>query len=656
MFPINYRRFLPAAMLILGVAAVFVLGCGMRSSQTGSLSSRIIDADGNAVVNAEVFSIFREAEKVFTGADGSFYLSELPAGLNNIVILHPDFLLEERQIEIRSNETTVLETISLDKSNAPHKISNIKVIATASTTATIRWLTYRSVSCNIEYGTSRAYGGIYRESRPAIEHEAILTGLSPETLHHFRVQYVDENNVSHYSYDYSFKTEPGYTPSAPQSLTIMPISAAQTVEMVWEPATASSVVGYNIYRMEKGGDWQLITSRPLKATDRSYSDATARAGTFTRYAVVAVNQFVGESEKVISEMVFIPGVVNVSQKITYLDSPVTLNSDLLVAAGATLEVEPGVVFYIGEKDLAAAGIDEQRVEIVVSGRLVLNGTADLPIRFAPLDGAGRRDHWSGIKVLSSDTGFSKFAHIELSGCQGYALEVEARRVEIDAISLSYCENGLRLAGIRENIVLDNCSFSEISGIAFKFEGCRRVNISNSMMKAVEEAIVCQALSSEDQLIVENTDIYCWKSGVSGIAGRSTLKNVLIVCPNGVGISYEDVLHSSENQIDHCTIDAYNGIEVGSATVLIENNILVNRYGKGNFGINNRSVLTPDYEFNNLFGFATNYQSCGGGTGAVSVDPEFKGGNPFDYNLLPQSTLNLQDRYGAELGRYGVSKL
>ncbi len=656
MFLISRQKSLAIALVTMLVALLFAPGCGLRSSQTGSLSSRIIDADGNAVMNAEVFSIFREAEKVYSSGDGGFYLSELPAGLNNIVILHPDYLIEERQIEIRSNETTVLETIRLDKSNAPHKISNISVIATTDTTATIRWLTYRSVICNVDYGTTRSYGQIFRETRSATEHEIQLTGLSPETLYHYRVQYIDDQGTSHYSYDYSFKTEPGYIPSTPQSVSVMPIKAAQTVEIVWEPATASSVIGYNIYRMEKGGDWLLLTSQPVESTVRSYSDNTANAGTFSQYAVVAVNEFIGESEKVISEMVFVPGVVNRSLSIDYLDSPVILNSDLLVAAGVTLTVGPGVIFRIGESDLAASGVDESRVEILVSGRLLLEGSAEKPVKFEPLNGGGRRDHWAGIKILSSDTGLSKFSHVEIGACSGYAIEVEARRVELDSLGFAYCENGLRLYGVRESIVLKDFRFDEISGTALKVEGCRQINLSNSKFNAVGNGIVFETTASEDRLIVAGVDINCYKSGISGIPGRSTLSNVLIVCPDGVGISYDNILHGAENYIDHCTIDAENGIEIGSGTIIIENNIVVNRYGKGNVGINNLSVLTPDYEFNNVYGFAEAYLGCGGGVGSTRVDPQFKGGNPFNYELLPESPLNLQDRYGSEQGRYGASKL
>lgn len=656
MFRINRRKLFPGLLLLLVLAAVLVPGCGLRQSQTGSLSSRIIDADGNAVVNAEVFSIFREQEKVYSGLDGGFYLAELPAGLNNIVILHPNFALEERQIEIRSAETTVLETIRLDRSNAPNRISDIRVIARSESSATIRWLTYREVVCNIDYGLTQGYGKLARETRPATDHEFELTGLLPETLYHFRVQYIDENNISHYSYDYSFKTEPAYVPYPPGAISIQPIRAAQTVEMTWGPATATSVTGYNIYRQEKGSDWLLLTAQPLAANITSYVDSTAAAGTFARYAVVSVNQFIGESEKIMSSYVFIPGVVNRSVKITYLDSPVILNSDLVIAAGTTLEVEAGVEFMVGEKDLAASGIDEARVEILVSGRLVMNGTAAMPARFLPLNGGGRRDHWAGIKILSSDTGVSKLEYVEIAGCSSYGLDVEAKRVELAALAFSYCENGLRMQGLRESLVLKNFRFNEITGTAFRVEACRKVNISDSVFTSVENAVICQASDDEDQLIMHNTDIYCSGVGIQGLFGRSSITNVLIVSPDGDAINLTDVLHISENVIDHCTFDSLNGIIIGSGTVKIENNIVVNRNGYGDTGINNVSVLTPDYPFNNVFGFKTRYLGCGGGVGAVSLDPQFIGGNPFNYDLLPESSLNLQDRFGSEMGRYGDSRL
>ena len=119
---------------------------------------------------------------------------------------------------------------------------------------------------------------------------------------------------------------------------------------------------------------------------------------------------------------------------------------------------------------------------------------------------------------------------------------------------------------------------------------------------------------------------------------------------------DNTLNGRENFIDHCTVDAINGIKVVQGDITIENNIVVNRSQKGNTGIENSSVLIPEYAYNNVYGFTTAYQGCAAGTGGLQTDPKFVGGNPYNYNLAPDSTLRLQDRYGSEMGRYGNSRL
>ena len=54
---------LPAALLAIFLSLAGLTGCGLRQSQTGSLHSRVIDASGNAVVNAEVFSILPNVKR-----------------------------------------------------------------------------------------------------------------------------------------------------------------------------------------------------------------------------------------------------------------------------------------------------------------------------------------------------------------------------------------------------------------------------------------------------------------------------------------------------------------------------------------------------------------------------------------------------------------
>ncbi len=655
---ISFRNLiLPATLLAIFLSLAGLTGCGLRQSQTGSLHSRIIDASGNAVVNAEVFSIFAEREKVFSGIDGGFYLSELPAGINNIVILHPDFALEERQIEIKSGESTVLDSIRLDRANAPNRISSVKVEKTASTSAEISWNTYKSVICNVEYGTTISYGSLIREQRPANEHRLVIADLLPETIYHFRVQYLDENNASYFSYDYSFKTAVADRPSAPAGLNIRQFNALGVVEVEWQPATSGfPAASYNLYRQVKGGDWLKINENSIDARAVSYADKAAVTGSFCRYAIKAVNDLGAESETTVSGMVFVPGVISQTTGLTQADSPVRLYSDLIVAAGASLIIEAGTEILVSETDSLAAGSDEQRIEITVQGRLEIRGTSEAPVVFAPLNGSGRRDHWAGIRILSSQTGVSDISHVKLFGCSGYALDVSALNTRISNLAISYSQHGLRLDGIREVMSLSECSFSEIASVALELKDCRRVTVENALFSEVHTGIVTSTDKNEDQVIIRDCDIYAASVGIRGVWGRNRVVRTLIVSHEGTGIICDNLLHSYDNYIDHVTIDAGNGILVKAGNVNIQNNIIVDRYQRGAVGIANLTLLTPGYGFNNVYGFAENYRGCSGSTGALSIDPKFAAGNPYDYRMLAESTLKLQDIYGSEMGRYGASRL
>lgn len=656
MCPNNRTRLLLPALL-LAILLFLATGCGLRQSQTGSLSSRVVDADGNAVVNAEVFSIFAEREKVLTGLDGGFYLSELPAGLNNIVILHPDFVLEERQIEVKSGDATVVDFIRLDRSNAPNRISNVKVAQVASSTVLISWQTYRSVICSVEYGTSVFYGQNAREQRPAIEHSMTLTGLNPETLYHFRVFYVDDSGKNYFSYDYSFKTDVADRPAIPASLRLLPFESLGIVGMEWAPAVHGLPArGFNVYRQYKGTEWLKLNETPLDGKTLSYTDTTAASGRFCRYAVRAVDGFGAESEQVETELVFLPGVINEDTVLALTDSPVRLYSDIIVAAGATLVVEAGTEVQVSETDAFAAGENEDKIEVIIHGRLEIRGSSEQPVAFAPLNGSGRRDHWAGIKILSSQTGISDISFLHLFGCEDFALDVSALNVRINGLAVAYSRNGLRVTGVRDVLNIGACSFSEIAAIALEMNNCRRVTVEGCSFSDVHTGIVTMTESADDQTIIKNCDIYASETGISGVWGRNRIIGTLVVSRSGTGIVCQDVLHAFDNYIDHVTVDAARGIEIISGTVNVQNNIIVNRLQNGIVGIRNQTGQEPEYQFNDVYGFFTLYQGCSGTLGATAIDPKFVAGNPFDYRLMPDSTLKLQDIHGSELGRYGVSRL
>ncbi len=651
------RRFLLPTLLVSLIFMALMTGCGLRQSQTGSLSGRVVDADGNAVVNAQIYSLFAEKEKVLSGLDGGFYLSELPAGLNNIVILHDDFQTETHQIEIKSDDTTVVDLIKLDQAGKTSRISNVRVVGVASTSAVVAWQTLRSVACNVDYGTSVYYGSLLREQRPATEHTAVLSGLLPETLYHFRVQYLDESAASYFSYDYSFRTADADRPQKPAAIRILPFTSPSIVELEWDAATSGlPASGFIIYRQLKNGVWTRLNETPVDEAARAYADQAAVSGGFCRYAVAAVNSLGAESELTVSEMVLVPGVIASHMVIETTDSPVRLNSDLIVAAGTSLTIQAGTEIQIGDSDSLQTGSDEEKIEIIVQGRLEIQGTAEAPVVFSPMNGSGKRDHWAGIRILSSLGGVSDLNHVKLFGCKGYALEVNAESVRISNISVAYSNFGLLLDGVREVMSLDNCSFSEIASVALDIRNCRRMIVDNSLFSTVHTGISVKTLKTDDQTIIRNTDIYASNTGIKGLFGRSRILNTLVVCPEGAGIVCENTLSTFDNYIDHVTVDALNGIAIYNGVFNIQNSIVANHNQKGLVGISCGTGLIPEYTYNDVFGFSTAYQGCSGGTGSIAIDPKFAAGNPYDYSLMADSTLKLQDSYGSEIGRYGVSRL
>lgn len=656
MFRTERKKILPGLLLLVLVLMALLTGCGSRDSNTGSFRSRLIDEKGDAVINAKCFSIFAEDEVVYSGLDGSFRLSELPAGLNNIIIQHSDYALEQYQAEVKSDQETVIDFIKLDKLDASSRISNVKVASVSSSTAEINWKTYKDISCNIHYGTTTGYGSFVTEERPNKTHYYLLTGLKPETVYHFKIQYLDEYANSYSSYDYSFRTSSGDEPNKPSSIKIEKMTELGVVNVSWTaPVTSLSVAGYNLYRMVKGGSWVRVNGTVISRT-ASYSDVEAETGVFCRYGITAVNNQGAESEMTISNLTFIPGVVKNNITITKSDSPVKLNADLIIPMGINMTIDAGSEIQISENDTFKSGFDEDRIEIIVHGSITVNGTSEEPVVFSPLDGSGKREHWAGINILSSKTGVSAVRNANIFGCSGYALNVNAENFAIGNLSIKHTFGGIKLENVKQRVDISDCVFDDIASVAVSINKCSHIELVNSKITNTYFGVENFTDSYLDKTYVRNTDIYTTNTGIKGIFGYSIITNTLVVSPNG--INYQNILKSDGgNVLDHSTIDAINALIIDSGNLNVKNNIFVNTKEAGNIGITyNDSLDIPTYNYNNIYGFSTACKGCFVGTDSVELDPVFVGGSPYSYELSNTSLLLINDEYGLELGRYGDSRL
>ena len=470
------------------------------------------------------------------------------------------------------------------------------------------------------------------------------------------MQYLDEVANSYSSYDYTFRTTSGEAPGKPSSVTIEDLSKLGVVSLKWTaPEAALSVAGYNIYRQVKDENWIRVNGNVIVGS-KTFTDIEAVTGVFCRYAVVAVNNLGAESEKTITDLTFIPGVVKNNITIKKSDSPVKITADLIIPMGVNMIVEAGSEFQVSENDSFKAGSDIDRVEILVHGALTVNGTEEEPVIFSPLDGSGRREHWAGINVLSSQTGISAIRNAHIFGCSGYSVNINSRNVAISGLTIKHSVGGIRLENVKERVDISKCTFDDIASVAVSINNCSQIVLVDSNITNAYIGVENFTDTYLNQTTVRNTDIYAQNTGIKGTFGYSTIVNTLIVSPNG--INYDKILKiDGGNVLDHNTIDATNAVVIDTGVLNIKNNIFVNTKNLGNVGITyNDSLNIPTYIKNDIYGFSTPNFGCLIGTDSIALDPIFVGGSPYSYKLSNTSLLLINDEFGLELGRYGDSRL
>jgi regulation of enolase protein 1 (concanavalin A-like superfamily) len=85
-------------------------------------------------------------------------------------------------------------------------ISNLQVVA-GQTTALVTWDTDEAATSRVEYGLDAAYGFVEESLALVTSHSVHLTGLTPETLYHFRACSTDDAGMTGCTADGSFATQ-----------------------------------------------------------------------------------------------------------------------------------------------------------------------------------------------------------------------------------------------------------------------------------------------------------------------------------------------------------------------------------------------------------------------------------------------------------------
>ncbi|MBF0545594.1 MAG: right-handed parallel beta-helix repeat-containing protein [Candidatus Riflebacteria bacterium] len=649
LFKRNRFFFLAACLLIIPL----FYGCGIRASNTGGLLGRVFNPDGDVVPNAVVYSLFREDEKVTSGLDGSFNIPELPAGRNNIVITHPSYKVGQEYVEVVSNQLAELPNIKLEWATASLWISDFQLESVSSSSAKFIWKTQKPVICTLEYGLDTGYGTKIHEQKADSTHEVTITGLKSETLYHARSSLVDEKNVTWYSYDLSFKTTPDYFPTPPTRVYLSPLSNYSLITVNWDFSPSSIVKGYRVFRSENGSDWLQISGDDIDSKTNYFTDRKALGGKFYTYGVRALSGDAALSAITTTKRIFMPGYIEETTTLTASDSPIELYSDIIVRPGVNLYVEPGVEFRIASQDAFRLGFDTERVEFLVQGFVSLQGLPLSPIKFVPLEIGGKRDLWAGIHIQAGETGDSLFAYNELSCCKDWGILVENCNPSITDMTVKFSGGGMKLSGVRSSPPFTNLKFNDIASTAIEIRNCTKPSFQDVEITQAGAGLRAWSNNYEDQVTFKESRIEAINGGIFGFFNRSVFNNLLVLVPDGTGVDIE-VASSTENILDHCTIDANIGVVIASGNPIIENNIIFSSKLNGKSGIKYLQTGVPQFPYNDINGFTTAYDGCAAGEGAAVFKPDFVGGVPFDYNLLTTSPLKRNDRNGLEMGRYGTS--
>lgn len=109
--------------------------------------------------------------------------------------------------EVDQPKISAIEVVTAKPDAAPPEITGVSAGNAGTSSATITWRTDEPATSEVEYGLDPGYGRrIAVDSVFVTQHVAHLSGLSSNTLYHFRVISADENGSEAASSDYTLET------------------------------------------------------------------------------------------------------------------------------------------------------------------------------------------------------------------------------------------------------------------------------------------------------------------------------------------------------------------------------------------------------------------------------------------------------------------
>jgi cysteine-rich repeat protein len=274
-------------------------------------------------------------------------------------------------------------------------------------------------------------------------------------------------------------------------------------------------------------------------------------------------------------------------------SPYIIQGDIVVPAGAFLNIEAGTVVKFASTDAQASGLSTTRVELTVNGALNVTGTAVDPVIFEAQSGSSPGT-WYGLIISTGATG-ANISHAEIH----------------HAYRAIYSQATSTVLTVSDTSV--------------------QTTISYGIYLTAGEATLTRVTVT----LVGSTAIYVTGSSRADIVDSFILDNpgqaaVTVTSSNATGTT-----------IDHCLLhNNYRGAYIAgtSSKLFVMNSNITDGY----YGVY-RSAGTVSVTYSNVWGNTDDYFSASAGTGCLSSNPLYVGSG--NYRL----TENSPSRYGSDTG-------
>lgn len=635
-------------LAVLLLAALFLAGCENKmGTQRGVVSGTVTDMNGHLITGAVVTS-HRSLFKAETDEKGNYSFTSLDVGSHRLKVERNGYFLASKTIELGYG--LVQEGINFKLEPLDNMISFI-VSRRGSNDAVIDITCQETMSVWIGWRERHSARVQTQPTQVLAQHQVILAGLFPGADYLFEVEGLTADGRRFISAPGTFKTVPyGDIAGAPDAVASFKVAQGSSGPVLsWHYSGIDPVSGFRVYRGEGDGNLALIKDeRMVFAVEESFADDDTVPGRLYRYAVQAVD-LDGNVSSMSASLNIVPAG-RISEDLVWKKSwsPIALNGDLIVPAGRTIKIEPGVTVRFSSSDEGRTGYRPEICELIVEGTLVAEGSLAEPIRFISAAALAGRTDWDGIRMVpGAGQNQSILRHLVISGAEK-GLTIYNGDYQIDNVTARYCQTGIALQGASGTALLD-MTFEDCDS-SFKAESTYNCSLQNVMVRGGQTGL---SLAGNSNFSLAEFDVRNVREVAVKVVDRTAprLRNGLLQSMK-TGL----LIGGCSGDFQYITVDAAGGVVVDGADVQnLKNCILVNRQQPGTgYGIEEKT-LGRSYVYNNIFGFLQATRNCDQlGAPIINADPRFVGGNAseYDYHLKADSPLiSASDRNG-QPGAYG----